>query len=107
MYKKCSKCGKLFNTEDKFVKMVDSDGNELNIGLCDRCEYEHMINEIVEAKHISQEEANRYMFNKITEIVYNVKPYNNGDTLKYYNYWNQPITVNRFNAVIRMVKDNE
>ena len=137
MYKvnreQCKKCGKLFRPDAKVVKMVDADGNELHIDLCKDCELDSITEEIGDAKHISREEAEKDMWrdiwdmtnDAIQEMVFKVEPYNNGDVVKYNNYWieqtrsNVPKAIQfknmtssmlkdeMLNAVVRMVKDNE
>ena len=110
MEKKCSKCGKLFNLGDKPIKMADADGNPLRIDLCSMCELDCITEEIMESKHISHEEAEKYIFDKINKMLDKVKPYNNGEPIKYNNYYNvrnRQFTAYRFDGLIRMVKDNE
>jgi hypothetical protein len=119
MYKvngeQCKKCGKLFHKEDKVVKMVDADGNELHIDLCNKCELETMIEEVMESKHISYEEASKYVVKQINDLIdkaMNVEVYNNRE--QYFNVWNnnprvwnRPFTEERLDKIVRMVKDNE
>ncbi len=114
MEKKCSKCGKLFNLEDKPIKMVDTDGNPLRIDLCSMCELDNIAEEVMESKHISRKEAEEYIFNKINEmideVIGRVEPYNNGELIKYNNYWNvwnRQFTTERFDKLVKVVKDNE
>lgn len=72
MYKvnreQCKKCGKLFRPDAKVVKMVDADGNELHIYLCQNCELDSIIEEIADAKHISREEAEKDMWRDIWDM---------------------------------------
>lgn len=109
MEKKCSKCGKPFNPEDKSIKTVDTDGNPLRIDLCSMCELDNTVEEVAELKHISRKEAEKYFFDKINEMINDIKPYNNEDTVEYMDYWNsKAINVSeRPDGIIRMVKDNE
>jgi hypothetical protein len=136
MYKvngeQCKKCGKLFRPDAKVVKMVDTDGNELHIDLCQDCELDSITEEIADAKHISREEAEKDIRrdiwdmtnDAIRELVFKVEPYN-GDVAEYNNYWIEQTRINvpkavqfqnmasimlkdeMLNAVVRMVKDNE
>lgn len=87
MEKKCSKCGKPFNPDDKSVKMVDTDGNSLRIDLCSMCELDNAVEEIAELKHISRKEAEKYIFNKINEAIDNIKPYDNNEILSNMDNW--------------------
>ena len=126
MYKECRKCGKLFNLEDKPIKMVDADGNPLRIDLCSMCELDNMTEEVMELKHISCKEAERYIFDKINKMIDNVKPSNNDEILSNMDNWikqitdKKPATSDKIkkqgfrytrdvepNKVVRMVKDNE
>jgi hypothetical protein len=112
--KQCKKCGKLFHKEDKVVKMVDADGNELHIDLCNKCELETMIEEVMESKHISYEEASKYVVKQINDLIdkaMNVEVYNNRE--QYFNVWNnnprvwnRPFTEERLDKIVRMVKNN-
>lgn len=90
MYKKCNKCGKLFDPDVRVLKMVDTDGNELHIDLCSECNYECMVEDVVESEHIRREEAEKYISNGINNLmnkmVHNVQPYNNGDIITYDNW---------------------
>lgn len=128
MEKKCSKCGKLFNPDDKPIKMVDADRNPLRIDLCSMCELDNVTEEIMEFKHISRKEAEKYFFDKINEMIDNIKPYNNSEILSNMDNWikqatgKKSTTSNKIkeqgfryvgdvepNKVVRMVKvkDNE
>lgn len=130
MKKKCSKCGKLFNLEDKPIKMVDTDGNPLRIDLCSMCELDNIAEEIMELKHIGRREADKYLCNQINDLIdkaiNNVKPYNNDEILSNMDSWikqvtnKKPITNNKIktlgfkyvgdvepNKVVKVVKDNE
>lgn len=126
MEKKCSKCGKLFNPKDKHIKMVDADGNPLRIDLCSMCELDNVVEEVAELKHISRKEAEKYFFDKINEVIDDIKPYDNNEILSNMDNWikqttgKKPITSNKIkkqsfkyvgdvepNKVVRMVKDNE
>lgn len=102
----CSKCGKLFNPSHKTIKMVDLNGNELHIDLCEKCEYDFIISEVMESKHINRKEADKYIWDTINEMIYNVRPYNDGDTLVY-DYWNRPFTMEQFDGLVEAVKNNE
>lgn len=113
----CKKCGKLFHPDAKVVKMVDADGNELHIDLCNKCELENMIEEVMESKHITYEEASKYVVKQINDLIdkaINVEAYNNIEPIKYddewntySNVWNRPFTEERFDKIVRMVKDDE
>lgn len=126
MEKKCSKCGKLFNSEDKPIKMVDADGNPLRIDLCSMCELDNATEEIMEFKHIGRKEAEKYIFDKINEMINNIKPYNNNEILSNMDNWikqatgKKPTTRKKIkkqdfryvgdvepNKVVRVVKNNE
>lgn len=124
----CKKCGKLFHKGDKVIKMVDADGNELHIDLCNKCTIDSTVEEIMESTHISREDAEKH-YNSLVDktllnILSSVEPYNHTNVTEYNNYWieqtnnNVPKAV-RFqnmassmlkdempNAVVRVVKDN-
>ena len=69
MRKKCSRCGKSFDSDWKVIKSIDTDGNELHSDFCDKCELENMTEEVMELKHISHEEADKYVIGKINEMM--------------------------------------
>jgi hypothetical protein len=97
--------------------MVDADGNELHIDLCNKCELETMIEEVMESKHISYEEASKYIVKQINDLIdkaINVEAYNNREFDDTYSnvwnnprVWNRPFTEERLDKLVRMVKDNE
>jgi hypothetical protein len=73
-----------------------------------------MIEEVMESKHISYEEASKYVVKQINNLIdkaMNVEAYNNRE--QYFNVWNnprvwnRPLTEERLDAVVSMVKDNE
>jgi hypothetical protein len=76
-----------------------------------------MIEEVMESKHISYEEASKYVVKQINDLIdkaINVEAYNNREF--YYTYfnvwnnprvWNRPFTEERLDKLVRMVKDNE
>lgn len=126
MEKKCSKCGKLFNPEDKSIKLVDTDGSPLRIDLCSMCELDNAVEEVAELKHISRKEAEKYIFDEINKVINNVKLYDNNEILSNMDNWikqttgKKSTTSNKIkkqgfkyirdiepNKVVRMVKDNE
>lgn len=119
MYKECSKCGKLFNPDDKPIKMVDADGNPLKIDLCSMCELDNTIEEVAELKHIGRKEAEKYFFDEINEVIDNIKPYNNSEILSNMDNWIKQATYYKQkqgfryaeniepNKVVKVVKDNE
>ena len=69
MEKICSRCGKLFNPDDKSIKMVDTDGNPLRIDLCSMCELDNAVEEIAKFKHFSRKEAEKYIFDTMNEAL--------------------------------------
>jgi uncharacterized protein YlaI len=69
MEKKCSRCGKVFNTDDKSIKSVDADGNPLRIDLCSMCELDKAVEEIMKFKRFSRKEAEKYIFNTVNEAL--------------------------------------
>ena len=69
MEKICSRCGKSFNPNFKVIKSIDEDGNELHIDFCDKCELETLTEEVMELTHISREEADKYIIDKINEMM--------------------------------------
>lgn len=115
MGKKCSKCGKLFNPDWKVIKSIDTDGNELHSDLCGKCELASTTEEIMELKHISCEEADKYVSDKIYEMmdeaIHNIEPelFNsvNASEYLYKDYWKTPFTIGRFDNLVKVVKDNE
>lgn len=115
MEKKCSRCGKLFNIDDKHIRSVDVDGNPLRIDLCSMCELENVIEEIMKFKHINRKEAEKYFFNAMNDALGNVtlnkKTTTNNRIKKQdfkhtsgFKYTSAEIIPN---AVVRMVKDEE
>lgn len=115
MEKICSRCGKSFNLDDKVIKSLDADGNELHADLCDKCELENMTEEVTELKHISREEADKYVTDKINEMmneaICNIEPelFNsvNASEYLYNDYWKIPYYIGRFDGLVKVVKDNE
>ena len=116
MKKKCSRCGKSFNLDWKVIKTIDTeDGNELHSDFCDKCELESMTEEVMELKHISREEADKYVWDKIYEMmneaIRNIEPelFNsvNASEYLYKNYWKAPFAIGRFDNFVKVVKDNE
>ena len=105
MEKKCSRCGKSFNPDDKSIKVVDANGNSLRIDLCSMCEL----------KHISRKEAEKYVIDKIHEMmdeaIRNIEPelFNSVNASEYFykDYWKAPFTIGRFDNLVKVVKDNE
>lgn len=69
MEKICSRCGKLFSLDDKPIRSVDANGNPLRMDLCSMCEFDNAVEEIMEFKRISRKEADKYVTDKIYEIV--------------------------------------
>ena len=110
MEKKCSRCGKPFNTDDKSIKSVDVDGNPLRIDLCSMCELDNTIEEIAKFKHFSRKEAEKYIFDRMNEALdsatINKKSIESNrikrQSFKYY-------TSNKIipNAVVKVVDSNE
>lgn len=115
MEKICSRCGKLFNLDWKVIKSIDVDGNELHSDLCDKCELENMTEEVMELKHISREEADKYVSDKIYEMmgeaIRNIEPelFNSVNTSEYLykNYWKAPFIIGRFDNLVKVVKDGK
>lgn len=115
MEKKCSKCGKLFNLDDKPIKSVDIDGNPLRIDLCSMCELDNAVEEVAELKHISRKEAGKYLYKYMWDEVYKITSNMNlYSEDKIIDLWNKTPNISNVmmasevpNAVIRMVKDNE
>lgn len=115
MEKKCSRCGKPFDTDFKVIKLVDTDENELHIDLCDRCKLENITEEVAELKHISREEADKYVTDKIydmmNEAIFNIEPelFNsvNASEYLYTDYWKAPYYIGRFDGLVKVVNDNE
>ena len=115
MEKKCSRCGKLFNPDDKSIKVVDTNGNSLRIDLCSMCELDNAVEEVAELKHISRKEAEKYlykyMWDEAYKIISNMNLYSEDEII---DLWNKTPNISNVmmasevpNAVIRMVKDNE
>ena len=115
MKKKCSRCGKSFNPDDKSIKVVDTNGNSLRIDLCSMCELDNAVEEVAELKHISREEADKYVTDKIYEMmdeaIRNIEPelFNSVNASEYFykDYWKAPFTIGRFDNLVKVVKDNE
>jgi uncharacterized protein YlaI len=108
MEKKCSRCGKVFNTDNKPIKSVDADGNPLRIDLCSMCELDKAVEEIMKFKHFSRKEAEIYIFDTMNEalgITPNKKPTTSNKNKKQgFKYIGNEIISN---AVVKVVKDNE
>lgn len=116
MEKKCSRCWKPFNSDWKVIKTIDTeDGNELHPDFCDKCELETMTEEVMELTHISREEADKYVTDKINEMmdetIRNIEPelFNSVNVSEYFykDYWKAPFTIGRFDNLVKVVKDNE
>ena len=115
MEKICSRCGKPFHLDWKIIKSIDADGNELYPNLCDKCELENMTEEVMELKHISREEADKYIIDKINEMIdeaiRNIEPelFNsvNASEYLYKDYWKAPFLIGQFDNLVKVVKDNE
>ena len=114
----CKKCGKLFRPDAKVVKMVDADGNELHIDLCNSCELDTMVEEVINLKHISREEAEKYlykyMWDEAYKIISNMNLYSEDEINEIIDLWNKTPNISNVmmasevpNAVVRMVKNNE
>ena len=69
MEKICSRCGKSFNTDDKYIKSLDVNGNPLRIDLCSMCELDNAVEEIAKFKHFSRKEAEKYIFDTMNEAL--------------------------------------
>lgn len=120
MYKvngeQCKKCGKLFRPDAKVLKMVDADGNELHIDLCNSCELDTITEEVMESMHISREEAEKYLYKCMRDEAYKIISnmnlcYAEDEII---DLWNKTPNISNVimasevpNAVVRMVKDNE
>lgn len=116
MEKICSRCGKPFNTDFKVIKSIDADENELHTDLCDKCELENTTEEVMELQHISREEADKYVVDKINEMINeaicNIEPelFNSVNASEYFyntDYWKVPYYIGRFDGLVKVVKDNE
>jgi hypothetical protein len=115
MEKKCSRCRKPFNSDWKVIKSIDTDGNELHSDFCDKCELETMTEEVMELKHISREEADKYVIGKVNEMmdeaIRNIEPelFNSAE-YPYKDYWETPFItpfiIGRFDNLVKVVKDN-
>ena len=116
MEKKCSKCGKSFNPDDKFFRSLDVDGNPLRANLCEICEIDDTIEETMEIKHISHKEAEKYlykcMWDEAYKIISNMNLCYAED--KIIDLWNKTPNISNViiasevpNAVVRMVKDGK
>lgn len=114
MEKKCSRCGKLFNPDDKPIRSVDADGNPLRIDLCSMCELDSAVEEIMKFKHTNRKEAEKYIFDKMNEALDNVtlnKKSTTSNRIKKqdfkhtsgFKYTSAEIIPN---AVVKVVKDN-
>lgn len=111
----CSRCGKSFNFDWKVIKSLDTDGNELHPDFCDKCELETMTEEVMELKHISREEADKYVIGKVNEMmdeaIRNIEPelFNsvNASEYLYKDYWKAPYYIGRFDSLVKVVEDNE
>ena len=68
MEKICSRCGKLFTLDDKYIRSVDANGNPLRIDLCSMCEFDNAVEEIMEFKRISRKEAEKYIFGNMNVV---------------------------------------
>ena len=70
----CSRCGKSFNLDDKSIRSVDTDGSPLRTDLCSMCELDNAVEEVMEFKHISRKEAEKYFFDAMNDALDNVIP---------------------------------
>ena len=115
MEKICSRCGKLFNLDDKSIRSVDTDGNPLRTDLCSMCELDNATEEIMRFKHISRKEAEKYFFDAMNDVLDNVtlnKKSTTSNRIKKqdfkhtsgFKYTNTEIIPN---AVVKAVIDNE
>ena len=115
MEQKCSKCGKSFNPDNKFFRLLDLNGNPLGADLCEMCEIDDTIKEIMKIKHIGHKEAEKYLYkyiwDKAYELTNNMKLYSEEQII---DLWNKTPNISNVimarevpNAVVRMVKDNE
>ena len=115
MEKICSRCEKLFNSDWKVIKSIDTDGNELHSDFCDKCELEAMTEEVMELKHISREKADKYVTDKINEMmdeaIRNIEPelFNsvNASEYLYKDYWKNSFIIGRFDNLVKVVKDGK
>ena len=112
MEQKCSKCGKSFNLDNKFFRSLDLNGNPLRADLCEMCEIDDTIKEIMKIKHIGHKEAEKYLYKYIWNYLYtnNMKLYGEDEII---DLWNKTPNISNVimasevpNAVVRMVKDN-
>lgn len=108
--KECSRCGKSFNLDNKFFRSLDLNGNPLRADLCEMCEINDTIKEIMEIKHISHKEAEKYLYNYMWDKAYELT--NSEDEI--IDLWNKTPNISNVimasevpNAAVRMVKDNE
>ena len=115
MEKKCSKCGKSFNPDNKFFRSLDLNGNPLRAALCEMCEIDDTIKEIMKIKHICHKEAEKYLYkyiwDKVYEFINDMELYSEDEII---DLWNKTPNISNAimasevpNAVVRMVKDNE
>lgn len=126
MYKangeQCKKCGKLFRPDArpdaKVFRPIDSNGNPLEIELCDMCEWDNMVEDVMKARHISHKEAEKFIYDKMhttlldAEMLELLKPQNNDDMVEYHNPWSRSElsmlkVTERTDGIVRMVKNNE
>ena len=111
MEQKCSKCGKSFNPDNKFFRLLDLNGNQIRADLCEICEIDDTIKEIMKIKHIGHKEAEKYLYKYIWNYIQNnMKLYGEDEII---NLWNKTPNISNVimasevpNAVVRMVKDN-
>ena len=111
MEQKCSKCGKSFNPDNKFFRLLDLNGNQLRADLCETCEIDDTTKEIMKIKHIGHKEAEKYLYKYIWELISNMELYGEDEII---DLWNKTPNISNVimasevpNAVVRMVKDNE
>ena len=108
MEKKCSRCGKLFNPDDKYIRSVDTDENPLRIDLCSMCELDNAVEEIMKLKHFSRKEAEKYIFDTMNEALGNItlnKSLSQVTKLKKQGF--KYVGDVESNKVVRMVDNNE
>ena len=113
MEKICGRCGKSFNPDNKFFRLLDLDGNPLRADLCEMCEIDDTIKEIMKIKYISHKEAEKYLYKYMWDkLTNNMKLYSEEDEI--IDLWNKTPNISNVimarevpNAVVRMVKDDE